>query len=345
MKILFVLKERFYSKNNVSYGLMNSAKQVADYLETLGHECKLVTVIDGNFIDKELFEYKPNIVIIEALWVTGAKMKELIEIRRYKHIKWVVRVHSDIGFLAAETQATKYINDYIELQKENLFISMNNLTFNNHISEALEHNFIYLPNIITTKNRLFIRHKKPKNHIDIGCFGSLRILKNQCYQALCAMDMADRLGKKLRFHITVDVGMNENNNRYPVLKNLEEIFRNSKHDLIKHDWLNHDEFEKLIRKMDIGMQLSYTESFNIVAADFINMNVPIVVSHAITWMPFICKTSTVEYEKTIKKLIFIYKIRKSWILNKWMKRNLLYYNTSSKIRWTTFIDKWCGNTM
>lgn len=37
---------------------MNSAKQVADYLETLGHECKLVSVIDGNFIDKELFEYR-----------------------------------------------------------------------------------------------------------------------------------------------------------------------------------------------------------------------------------------------------------------------------------------------
>ena len=45
MKILFVLKERFYSKNN-SYGLINSSKQVADYLESIGNECKVVQVID-----------------------------------------------------------------------------------------------------------------------------------------------------------------------------------------------------------------------------------------------------------------------------------------------------------
>lgn len=336
MKILFILKERFYSKNTNSYGLINSSRQVAAFLESIGYECKVVQVIDANFIDKEIFEYKPDVVIIEALWVTGAKLKELIEIKRYKHIKWIVRVHSDIGFLAAETWAIKYINDYILLNKDNLFISMNNYTFNNHISEALNYEFVYLPNIITIKHHKY--HKQSyKNHIDVGCFGSLRILKNQCYQALCAMDMADRLGKRLKFHITVDVGMNENNSRYPVLMNLREIFKNSYHQLVEHEWLENSEFHKLIKEMDIGMQVSYTESFNIVTADFVNANIPIVVSDSIKWMPFLLKTSTVEYEKTIKKLIFTYKWRNSRVIQWWMKHNLIKYNNSAKFVWFHFM--------
>lgn len=338
MKILFVLKQRFYSKNN-SYGLINSASQVSDYLASLGHESKAVSVIDGNFIDKELYAFKPDVVVIEALWVTGDKLKELMELKRYQNIKWVVRIHSDIGFLAAETMATQFINDYIELNKSNLYISMNNNAFNDHISEALQHDFIYLPNIITVREEKINKKRASKNHIDIGCFGSLRILKNHCYQALCAMEMANRLGKKLKFHVTVDINMNESNNRYPVLKNLEEIFKNSKHELVKHDWQENSEFQNLVKEMDFGMQLSYTESFNIVAADFVNSNVPIVVSDAIRWMPNIFKTSTTEYEETISKLKLIYRLRNCKLLIKWQKSNLKKYNESAKIHWQAFVKE------
>lgn len=336
MKILFILKQRFYSKNN-SYGLINSSNHVANYLETIGNQCKVVSVIDGNSIDKEVYQYKPDIVIIEALWCTGDKLKELIEIKRYAKIKWIVRVHSDIGFLAAETMATKYINDYIDLKKSNLYVSMNNYQFNKHISNAMQQNFLYLPNIITIKDKLDIKKHKHKNHIDVACFGSLRIMKNQCYQALCAMEMANRLGKKLKFHITVDINMNESNNRFPVLKNLEEIFRNSRHELVKHEWLENENFQKLIKHMDIGLQLSYTESFNIVAADFVNANIPIVVSDAIRWLPFVLKTSTTEYERTIKRMIWIYRFRRNKFLIKWMKSNLKKYNELAKLEWKMFL--------
>jgi hypothetical protein len=274
---------------------------------------------------------------VEALWITGDKLKELLAIKRYKDIKWIIRVHSDIGFLAAETMATKYINDYLELNNDNLFVSMNNDSFNASISEAMQTEFVYLPNVITIDDSKIDTKKQLKNHIDVACFGSLRILKNQCYQALCAMEMATRLNKKLKFHITVDIGMSESNNRFPVLKNLEEIFKNSNHELVKHTWLENDKFQLLIKEMDLGMQLSYTESFNIVTADFVNANVPIVVSEAIKWMPCISKTSTTNYEKTIKKMIKIYKWRKCWLLLKWQKINLKKYNELAKLEWYKFM--------
>ena len=80
MKILFVLKERYYENNlNVkSYGLINSSTQLSLYLKELHCKTKIVTVIDANGIDKEIYEFKPDIVILEALWVPSEKLKELI---------------------------------------------------------------------------------------------------------------------------------------------------------------------------------------------------------------------------------------------------------------------------
>ena len=80
MKILFILKKRYYHATNInSYGLINSATEIANFLETLpGINTKVVKVVDGNSIDKEVHDYRPDIVIIEALWVTGDKLKELI---------------------------------------------------------------------------------------------------------------------------------------------------------------------------------------------------------------------------------------------------------------------------
>jgi len=86
----------------------------------MGYESKVVTVIDDNFIDKELYYYRPDVVIIEALGCGPQKLKELMELRRYHNIKWVIRIHSDIGYLSAETYALKYINDYLDLKK-NIF--------------------------------------------------------------------------------------------------------------------------------------------------------------------------------------------------------------------------------
>ena len=92
MKILFVLKDRFYNKSYTnSYGLSNSARHVAKYLDEIGNECKIVSVIDGNCIDKEVYDFKPDLVIIEALCVAGKKLDELI--KKYRKIKWAVRVH------------------------------------------------------------------------------------------------------------------------------------------------------------------------------------------------------------------------------------------------------------
>jgi hypothetical protein len=196
------------------------------------------------------------------------------------------------------------------------------------------YSFIYLPNIMTA----FDHNKNINNErgiIDIGCFGALRFLKNQCYQAICAMKAADELKKKLRFHITVNFDTDSKN---PVLINLEQLFKNSHHELVKHDWLDNDKFNDIIKEMDMGLQISYTESFNIVTADFVNNNILIIVSDAIKWMPSFLKTSSVDYDKTTRKIVEVYGIRNDESLKTKCRQNLACYNRTSKGLWKKFIE-------
>ena len=332
-KILFLLKDRHYSPAKGSYGLLNSASQVAAYLTEKLNVCQITTVIDSNSIDRELHKFWPDIVIIEALWVTAAKLQELMQIHRYMHIKWIIRIHSDMGYLSTEGNGIKMLNDYVDLGATNLTISMNNSLFTKALSEALGFRFTYLPNIITY-HEPYEDYTREKSRINIGCFGALRLLKNQPFQAICAIQAANRMDKKLMFHITP----NSPADKDTVYENLKEIFKNTQHDLIIHPWMDTRKFHKLISKMDLGLQISYSESFNIVTADFVSKNKLILVSHAIEWMPEIMKTSSTNYEEVVRKIIYLYVHRNDEMLKNLTRQHLFTYNKEAKRKWDKFLE-------
>jgi hypothetical protein len=331
-RVLFILKEKQYSLSLTSYGLINSANHIARYLESKHHKCKVVQVVDANSIDKEVHEYKPDIVVIEALWVTAPKLIEIMSLTRYHHIKWVVRIHSDMGFLSTEGWGVKLINDYINLKRNNLVISFNNIGFVRALSDALEYSFTYLPNVMTIEEPEE-NFSEERPYIKIGCFGALRLLKNQCFQAVCAIMAANRLDKKLCFHITPNLAVQDDS----VLKNLRELFENNEHELMVHNWMPNNLFQSLVSKMDMGMQLSFTESFNIVTADFINNNKLIIVSDAIEWMPPSMRVSTTDYEEVVEKIIHTYKHRNDNLIKSRQRRHLLQYNKRAEDTWDVFL--------
>jgi hypothetical protein len=71
-----------------------------------------------------------------------------------------------------------------------------------------------------------------------------------------------------------------------VIKNIRALFEHSPNAvLVEHQWLCHDMFLELIATMDLSMQVSYTETFNIVTADAVVQNIPVLVSNEIFWIP------------------------------------------------------------
>jgi len=170
---------------------------------------------------------------------------------------------------------------------------------------------------------------KEKQHIDIAVFGAVRPLKNHLTQAIAAIRFAEEKGKHMRFHINVT---RIENNGDPVLKNLRQLFENSDHELVEHKWLDHDQFLDLISTMDMCLQVSFSETFNIVTADAVSMNVPVVVSPEITWISRLFKAKPTDPDHILKKM------KLTWFLKyfniQWINKFLLKrYSLNSELIW------------
>lgn len=335
-RVLFILKLRQQSGGTYTTlkhsGLFNSATFVKDMLTKNGYTANLVQVVDNNQIHAEVTKYKPDVVIIEALWVVPEKFHILRKL--HPTVKWIVRLHSELPFLANEGVAFEWINKYIH--QKNVYVSANSdfaqrdlqNYFSSSVHPRLARKIIFLPNYYPVKH--FTSHKKTtKCHftINIGCFGAIRPMKNHLVQAAAAVEYAERKGLKCRFH--VNSGRIEGKGD-TVLKNLRAFFDGlgGRHVLVEHGWLDREEFLQVVREMDIGLQVSLSETFNIVTADFVSENIPIVSSKEIDWMPrfFVADptnaisivhamTRTLLYEKYFKWINW-----QRWSLKKYVNR-------------------------
>ena len=115
-KVLFILKRRedyhsvLHSHIGLSTGLYNSASFMNDMLVDANVESNLVVVHDNNCIDREVNKYKPTHVIIEALWVVPTKFAVLCKL--HPNVKWIIRIHSEMPFMAGEGMAMDWIAEY-----------------------------------------------------------------------------------------------------------------------------------------------------------------------------------------------------------------------------------------
>lgn len=318
-KVLFICKQRnLYGvtveaqdkpySNGPSYGLINSCRLVGDALKArLGadFDYKIVEVVDNNSIDREVTLYKPTHCIIEALWVVPSKFEVLCRI--HPGVRWSVRLHSKGPFLANEGIATEWLNGYekIKDQFQNFNWGVNDLEFRNDLENLYDTDIDYLPNAYMLGEKKWNPAKSLPDgkSVDIACFGAVRPMKNHYQQAIAAITFADDMDLKLRFHIN---GTRTEQRGENVLKNVRALFQDSKHELIEHPWMGHDDFMEVASRMDIGMQVSMSETFNIVAADFVSLGVPIVASKQIPWMLRLFTADPTNVRQIVKKLKLAY---------------------------------------
>lgn len=345
-KVLFILKRRedynakTHSHIGLSTGLYNSASFVHNMLLKLGIESKLVVVKDNNDIDREVTQYKPTHVIIEALWVVPQKFDILQQL--HPKVTWIIRLHSEMPFMAGEGMAMDWLGDYTTF--DNIVIAINAprmlrevrvyLQHKNQWSQKeTEHRIIYLPNYYPQEYKIKDIDKS-KDTIDISCFGAVRPLKNHLLQAFAAIEFAEKIGKKLRFHI--NAGRIEMKGE-PMINNLRGLFEqiyDHGHELVNHQWAPREEFLQICSQMDIGLQVSFSETFNIVGADLISQGVPLVGSKEIPWTLDILAADPTDTKDIVKKLERTYKYPKINVkLHQWMLRN---YTDNTALIWNKY---------
>ena len=339
-RVLFICKRRTPNYNNptygygASYGLLNSCRFLVHALENMGAWAKVIEVTDNNDIDREVTKYKPTHVYIEALWVVPSKFDELIPLHPY--VEWNVRLHSNTPFLALESIAIEWIKDYAKLQDKYLQfnIAPNSKKMENDLMKSLGIATEYAPNVYQPYHdpkyapHFHHGHKDPLS-IDIGCFGAIRPLKNHVIQAMAAIAFANDLDRTLNFHINYSRIETSGDNVY---KNLVSLFEDSGHNLVTHDWMDHEKFLKLVSQMDLGLQVSMSETFNIVAADFAFLNVPIIGSKEIEWMNALYQANPTDIDSIIGHLEVAWLGRKVNLqkVNSW---GLHKYNEHSRHVW------------
>jgi hypothetical protein len=344
-KILFILKRRDDYNSTVhhhvglSTGLYNSASFMNEMLLNDGFDSVLEVAIDNNCIDRLVTLHKPTHVIIEALWVVPSKFTILQKLHPTVH--WIVRLHSELPFLAGEGMAMDWIADYSDFSNVSIGVNaprmMREVQTYIHARKPtinVDEKVIYMPNFYPQEYKSPRKIDKKKDSIDIACFGAVRPLKNHMVQAIGALDFASRIGKKLNFHI--NAGRIEMNGG-PVINNLKSMFEqlsDSGHQLINHQWTPREQFLELCSSMDIGLQVSFSETFNIVGADLISQGVPLVGSDEIPWkIPAFCSDPT-DSKHISDTLMLAYKY--SWINVKTNQWSLKRYTSETADIWARY---------
>jgi len=334
-RILFIIKERnVYGSITKAYGLFNSCVFVTNKLRELGIEAKVVQVTDNNCIDKEVSQFKPTHCFIEAIWVVPSKFEVLSKL--HPNVKWYIRLHSMVPFLSSEGMAFEWLNDYYDLRKKNINVSIS--CNNKKLFEDLKD--IYINAVSYTPNIYYPEYSAPEKEInrkstsiDVGCFGALRVLKNHTQQAIWAMDFAESLNKTLNFHI--NISEHEQREAGPILRNLRALFKNTKHNLVEHPWYSHDQFIEVVKSMDMGMQISFTETFNVTAADFVYCGVPIVVSKEIKFVNPDCRVDPSSQNQVMTSLKHAFFDKKTTREN---KQFLEEHNEEAIDAWIEFLQ-------
>lgn len=313
-RILFILKRRedystdlpeFFTKT-VSTGMYNSVRFISEMLNANGIEAKVIIVIDNNCIDREVTAYRPTHVFIEGYWVVPEKFPILK--RLHPHVRWIVRCHSELPFLAQEGIGMNWTFNYL---KEGIAVSGNSPRIANEIrglaklvisdQEKLKWATPFLPNYYPTSGGGEAWKIPTGSTLDISCFGAIRPLKNQLTQAVAAIEFARMMNLNLRFHMNIGRIESQGAN---VLKNIRGLFANTgtSYQLIEHNWLDHSAFLELLKSMDIAMQVSFTETFNIVSADATFVGTPIVVSKEVPWSIKSCQADPTSVHEIVEVL-------------------------------------------
>lgn len=334
VRVLFLCKRRLSYGN--SYGLINSAQFIVNYLNSIDIDAKLEICQDANEIDRFVTDFNPKFVFIEALWVTPNKLNEIMSLPRHKYRVFVIRLHSRPTFIANEGIAFPWLLGYRNLYLRNLLIAPNNFEFAIDLEKTLQLRTTYLPNIYYPPGYDLENLPRRYGVYKIGCFGSMRPMKNHLTQAIASVKYANDNHLFLEFHIN---GTRTEQQGDQVLKNLRAFFegQNGRHILVEHDWLSHKDFIQLIQDFDMGMQISLSETFNIVAADFVANDIPFIGSLQISWLP--SRFQVVDPNSTDQIYDRLSYANSFWgkVMKRYSKKGLEKYNDYSKEVWNSFI--------
>ena len=284
---LAIIYKNFASNVGISHiGLGNAGVNIAKVLKKHGIQTTVFAANNLQEVTARLKAVQPTHVVISAPWLKSNEIISLLN--EFPLTEFVVNFHSNVGFLQADTQGVKLMREYIDIEqsRQNFRISGNSQRFAQWLRSAYCCPCLLLPNMYYLDYSTHSNHHKTYKEggiLKIGAFGSIRPLKNFMSAAAAALQIKNNLKVDTEFYI--NSGRAEGGGD-TVRRSIEEMVHGIPGFEIREvPWVNWPAFRDVIRNVNLLLQPSYTESFNMVTADGIAEGVPSVVSEAIDWVP------------------------------------------------------------
>jgi hypothetical protein len=223
-------------------------------------------------------------VVISAPWIPTSKLQQLL--MAFTDVHFAVSSHSNVGFLMADPQGIKLLREAgdLQLSHHNFNLAGNSRKFARAWTHMYGTEVQWLPNLYNVDTSRSVGERIPWDGgiLRVGIFGAVRPLKNMVSAVAAAIELSSRL--RTDVEIWMSAGRAEGGHTAEnAIKQLVDGLINVK--LVHSGWQSWPGFRKVVSKMHLLMQPSYTESFNMVTADGIVEGVASVVSDAIDWAP------------------------------------------------------------
>ena len=90
--------------------------------------------------------------------------------------------------------------------------------------------------------------------------------------------------------------------------------------------------------MDLGLQVSMSETFDIICADFVYVNVPVIGSHEIEWLSSLYKADCTDINDIVSHLEFAWQGRKFGVQAA-NRHGLKKWNEDAREAWKKLLKK------
>lgn len=293
IRVAFAYKNPAATKGISDTGLGVTGVNTQKVLQEEGIWVDVWPVTSGKDIDQRLTEEQAQAyhlgrtpvshVVIFAPWVPTEDMYRLV--RAHTDVEFCTLSHSNVGFLHADPRGVKLLRDCMGLETacSNYRLAGNNQRFCDWVRRTYNAPCQLLPNLYDMRQATnYSRRPWSGDLVRIGCFGAPRVQKN--FMTACAAAM--QIGMQLRVdtEIWMSTGRPEGaNSIWVAINEMVQGVKGIK--LVPNNWEPWPEFRRTVAHMDLLLQPSYTETFNVVSADGVVEGVPSVVSHAIEWAP------------------------------------------------------------
>lgn len=284
MKVLFLFKNPRVDNPDAHHeGLGVTACLSARFLRGAGVCAESLPVPNGEYIWEQLSGPWSDAthVVLEAPFIDAPFLGRMF--RAFPGKRFSLVYHSNLGFLAQDGFAGASMPLYATLAR-----NFTNFTLGGNsaeLADAMERGagvpFAWLPNLYQLP-ALVGRESWNELRLEVGLFGAARVLKNWLTAGAASMIIAGELGVQVRLHVNTE----RNEGAAATRRNLAALVTmNPRVSIVEVPWMRHDVFVDYLRGIDLCLQPSFTETFNMVTADGIAAGAPSVVSSAISWAP------------------------------------------------------------